>query len=438
MRRRAVGAGEAGSGWRPRGGRLARTLVAAACVAVSVTVSIAGSAAADDVPLPPLPNEAQLYGALPVPLPKDDPWYADPADLGGYRDGDIVRSREVQTHFLAIPVPVHSTQLLYRSTDSHGEPLVTATTVLVPGIPWVGPGPRPLISYQEAIDSLGTQCNPSYTLRAGLMKETALVAQFLAAGTAVAVPDFDGKRNTIMAPSEGRMVLDGIRAAQRAGLGLETAPVGMWGYSGGGNSTAWAAELHRSYAPELNIRASAQGGIPGDKVAIAPFAISGQQPQANFTGWLAIIGLSREYPELFDLAEYLDADGMRVAEDLSERCLYTAVGTTVLRPVADYLTDPGVLQDPGVHRVLELASLGRAGAAPDMPVLMWHSTTDQLLPAERAIDSVVHSYCEAGANLRLHRVPATEHISAEIVPEVATVAWLTAVTAGADPGPSTC
>ncbi|MFD6270074.1 lipase family protein [Nocardia asteroides] len=404
-----------------------------------VLAMTAGPAGAEDFQLPPLPNEAQVYPAVvPLPTPQQDPWYDDPADLAAYAPGDVIRSRVVQTYALGIPVPVHTTQLLLRSTDARDNPIATATTVLMPGIPWLGPGARPLISYQEAIDSLGQQCNPSYTLRAGIQKEVALMAQFLSAGAAVVVTDFDGKRNTIMSPSEGRMVLDGIRAAQRGGIGLEASPVGLWGYSGGGNSSASAAEQRQHYAPELDIRGSAQGGIPGDKVAIAPFAISGQQPQANFTGWLAILGLAREYPE-FDqaLQTYLTPEGKQVAADLSDRCLYTAVGTTLLRPVADYLTDPAAAL-AAAHAGLSAASFGKPENTPDIPLLMWHSTTDQLLPAELAIDDIVAGYCARGANLRMFRVPFSEHISAEIVPEIGTVAWLLAVTAGADPGPTLC
>ncbi|MFB7875604.1 lipase family protein [Nocardia sp. NPDC056064] len=414
--------------------RFARTLPLLATV-----VMLAAPAAAEDFQLPPLPDEAQVYPAVvPIPTPQHDPWYADPDDFAAYAAGDVIRSRIVQTYALGIPVPVHTTQLLLRSTDTHGTPIATATTVLMPGIPWLGPGARPLISYQEAIDSLGQQCNPSYTLRAGIQKEVALIGQFLAAGAAVVVTDFDGKDNTIMSPSEGRMVLDGIRAAKRAGLGLEASPVGLWGYSGGGNSSASAAEQRQHYAPELEIRGSAQGGIPGDKVAIAPFAISGQQPQANFTGWLAILGLAREYPD-FDraLQRYLTPEGKQVAADLRERCLYTTVATAFLRPVTDYLTDPEAAlaaARPG----LAAASFGRPENTPDIPLLMWHSTTDQLLPAELAIDDIVAGYCARGVNLRMFRVPMSEHISAEIVPELGTVAWLLAVTAGADPGPRVC
>ncbi|MEV6058672.1 lipase family protein [Nocardia asteroides] len=410
-----------------------------ALLTAAILAMTTGPAAAQDFQLPPLPNEAEVYPAIvPVPPPQSDPWYDDPADLAAYAPGDVIRSRVVQTYALGIPVPVHTTQLLLRSTDARDNPVATATTVLMPGIPWLGPGARPLISYQEAIDSLGQQCNPSYTLRAGIQKEVALMAQFLSAGAAVVVTDFDGKRNTIMSPSEGRMVLDGIRAAQRGGLGLEASPVGLWGYSGGGNSSASAAEQRQHYAPELDIRGSAQGGIPGDKVAIAPFAISGQQPQANFTGWLAILGLAREYPE-FDqaLQTYLTPEGKQVAADLADRCLYTAVGTTLLRPVADYLTDPAAAL-AAAHAGLAAASFGKPENTPDIPLLMWHSTTDQLLPAELAIDDIVAGYCARGANLRMFRVPFSEHISAEIVPEIGTVAWLLAVTAGADPGPTLC
>lgn len=416
-----------------------RRLGVPALLAVAVLAMTAGPAGAEDFQLPPLPNEAQVYPAVvPLPTPQQDPWYDDPSDFAAYGNGDVIRDRVVQTYALGIPVPVHTTQLLFRSTDTHDNPIATATTVLMPGIPWLGPGARPLISYQEAIDSLGQQCNPSYTLRAGIQKEVALIGQFLAAGAAVVVTDFDGKRNTIMSPSEGRMVLDGIRAAQRGGLGLEASPVGLWGYSGGGNSSASAAEQHRTYAPELALRASAQGGIPGDKVAIAPFAISGTQPQANFTGWLAILGLAREYPE-FDraLQTYLTPEGKQVARDLSDRCLYTAVGSTLLRPVADYLTDPGAAL-AAAHEGLAAASFGRPEDTPDIPLLMWHSTTDQLLPAELAIDDIAAAYCARGVNLRMFRVPMSEHISAEIVPEIGTVAWLLAVTAGADPGPTLC
>ena len=48
-------------------------------------------------------------------------------------------------------------------------------------------------------------------------------------------------------------------------LGLSPdAPVGLWGYSGGGLATAWAAEECGEYAPELNIVGAVLGSPVGD------------------------------------------------------------------------------------------------------------------------------------------------------------------------------
>ena len=69
------------------------------------------------------------------------------------------------------------------------------------------------------------------------------------------------------APYEpGYHVLDGLRAAlstERLGLS-PTAPIGLWGYSGGGLASAWAAEMSGSYAPELNIVGAVLGSPVGD------------------------------------------------------------------------------------------------------------------------------------------------------------------------------
>src|SRR4029079_18044116 len=64
----------------------------------------------------------------------------------------------------------------------------------------------------------------------------------------------------------GYRILDGLRAALRSDmLGLSaTAPIGLWGYSGGGLATAWAAEVSGAYAPELNIVGAVLGSPVGD------------------------------------------------------------------------------------------------------------------------------------------------------------------------------
>src|SRR3984957_1670598 len=207
-------------------------------------------------------------------LPDDDPFYYPPAGFEHAAPGTVLRSRDVELAFMGlIPQKFTATQLLYRSTDRNGVPEATVTTVLAP----TERGPEkvcPVVSYQCAIDAVASRCFPSYALRRGAFAvgalpqfELLLIAAALAEGWAVSVPDHEGRAGIWGAPYEpGYRVLDGVRAA----LGYErlslspSAPIGLWGYSGGGLASAWAAEMSGSYAPELNVVGAVLGSPVGD------------------------------------------------------------------------------------------------------------------------------------------------------------------------------
>lgn len=293
--------------------------------------------------LPQLPREPDIYRALPIATPDTDPWYDDPRNIADYRPGQIVRTRVVQTRVLGIPFPVHTKQLLYRSEDAHGRPIVTATSVIIPGIPWAG-SPRPVVSFQEAIDSTSSSCNPSHTLQTGTFKEATLATSWLAQGFAVNVPDFDGKFNTFSTWDEGKMVLDSLRAVKNdTTLGLRHSGIAMYGYSGGGSGSIRAAGLRKTYAPDVKILGTAMGGAPADLTAQARYA-TGPQPGvtgiSNFTMWLGFASLSREYPQIFDADKLLTPAGQKIVADLGSRCVYTAAMTGMWRPIGDYF-QPG-------------------------------------------------------------------------------------------------
>src|SRR5665811_223619 len=78
------------------------------------------------------PHEELERGARPV-LPSQDPFFAPPAGFEHAEPGTVLRSRDVELGFLGlIPQKFAATQLLYRTTDMHGAPEATVTTVLVP------------------------------------------------------------------------------------------------------------------------------------------------------------------------------------------------------------------------------------------------------------------------------------------------------------------
>ena len=122
-------------------------LVAVLCVVVGLAGS--GNAAAEplaDLADPPH-DPALLY-----PTPAPDPWLVAPIGLEQARPGTVLRSRPVQVGPLLTPNT--ASQLLVRSTDSKGRPVPVVTTVMVPTAPWNGPGPRPVVGYNTAIETV--------------------------------------------------------------------------------------------------------------------------------------------------------------------------------------------------------------------------------------------------------------------------------------------
>ncbi|MFE1591974.1 lipase family protein [Nocardia sp. NPDC058705] len=385
-----------------------------------------------------LPSEPQVYDLLPLQDPRDDPWYSAPDNLAELANGQIVRTRDVQSYALGIPIPVAARQILYRSSDSRGNPLVTATTVLTPGIPWVG-SPRPLVSFQEAIDSLAPVCNPSYTLRAGTFKEIAIIQYFLEQGMAVTIPDFDGQHNFWLTPAEGHMVLDGIRAAKSdPTLGLADSGVGLYGYSGGGSASTWAAELHATYAPELPILGVAAGGVPSEKRAIVEVGARRELNLTSWGVWTVLLALSREFPDVVNLSELVTDEGLDILRDLENRCVYTIGATGTLKQIVNYLKDPAALQDPRLLALLEETTPGRDDIPPRMPLLMWHSTTDEILPYETTAGPLIDRYCRTGADLRFLPIPLSEHFIAAVTGIPAAMGWLSLQLRGGPTLPRTC
>ena len=289
-------------------------------LAAGVTVGIGAASAGPSAP-----------GIVPGrwPSPPTTPSTARAAGFEASAPGTVLASRPVTVTGLGLPVPVDSQQFLARSSDAKDAPTAVVGTLMVPRSPYPA-GPRPLVSYQPATDSLGDQCNPSYKLRAGTEGELMLMMQALQQGWAVVVTDYEGPQNAFAAGRmAGHAVLDGIRAAEALpGTGLTGAgtPVGLWGYSGGGLATSWAAELQAGYAPELNVAAVASGGTPADLAAAARQIDGGI---ASGLTLLASVGISRAYPEMLSL---LNDAGHEMARRIGDMCIGEAVSALPLPP----------------------------------------------------------------------------------------------------------
>lgn len=340
--------------------------------------------------------------------PSQDPFYAPPGPLAGVAPGTILRSRKVTINVRGVtPLGlINSYQLLYRTSDSKGQPVATVTTVLVPNTAAPEEG-RTLLSLQDAEDSVNPVCAPSYQLQIGspdnntLSAEMGAVFNQLLLGRTLVVPDHEGPQSQWLATGmAGHATLDSIRAAEHfapAQLAGTATKVGLLGYSGGAHATAAANELQPAYAPELNIVGVAAGGVPPVSRATVDFLDGSAYAGFFFAG---MIGLDRAYRE-FEFDSLLNDKGKAKAQEAAKGC---STGNT-LAPYThfdDYTTAPRMLDLPRVAKVIATNALGHA--TPTAPTYYYNAITDDLVWI-KPLDELVANYCAHGATLRYERDP---------------------------------
>jgi pimeloyl-ACP methyl ester carboxylesterase len=347
-----------------------------------------------------------LVGVTP---PADDPFYRVPEDLESFRPGEVLDSRPVEVRGLRRPLSADAWQLKFRSTDTQGAAVSGVTTVMIPRRPFGGLV-RPLLSYQPAIDSLGAAADPSLTLRQGNQKELAFMLWALRRGWAVVATDYTGPRHAFAAGLiAGRFVLDGIRAAlafEPAGFDAAT-PIGLWGYSGGGQATVSAAEQHPSYAPELHIVGAAAGGVPVDegswpRMLDDDYFLSGQS-------LASCIGISREFPDV-DLHGALTSQGQALVAAASDMTVEQLWLSFPFLHWGDYLTVPSWLEIPGMRDVAN--RLGEA--TPTTSMYLYHAAHDQF-PAIADVDELVEKYRREGVDVTYRRFRFGEHFIVALI-----------------------
>lgn len=391
--------------------------------------NLAGTDGAEWIGRPP--HEALQPKARPL-LPSDDPFYQPPSGFQHAEPGTVLRSRDVELALLGlIPQSVSAIQLLYRTTDMNGAPEACVTTVLVPAERVVGKN-TPLLSYQCAIDAMSARCFPSYALRRRskalgsiAQLELFLVAAAVAEGWVVSVPDHEGLLGMWGAPYEpGYRTLDGIRAAMNSSRipTSTSAPIGLWGYSGGGLASAWAAEMCADYAPELDVVGAVLGSPVGD------LGHTFRRLNGGFLAGLpamVVAALAHIYPDLNRvIEEHTNDEGRALLDRLESMTTVEAVLRMAGKNMGDYLDEPleDILSTPEVSYVFDNIKLGVATPAP--PVLIVQAVHDYLIDVHD-IDALADAYSAGGASVTYHRDAFNEHMLLHPLSAPMTLRWLT-------------
>jgi len=351
----------------------------------------------------------------------DEPQYAEfylpPDPLPPGRPGDLIRTEP--SRLVLEPsgqlgaIVATGTRIMYRSTDSRGNPMVVTGTYFEPDHPWPGAGPRPLISYAPGTQGQGNQCAPSRMFNQGIHYsggwdimvnyEEVFVATMVARGFAIVMTDYQGLGTVDMHTymnrlAQGHAVLDAARAAMLLpDTSLDPAgPVAFWGYSQGGGATASAAELASAYAPELKVVGTYAGAPPADLKELLPYTDG--SALVGVVGY-ALNGIIGAYPEAGELIRSkLTPRGAAMLESVSRQCVGQTIINFAFRHLQPYFTeDLGQLMNAEPFKsMFELQRIGRY--KPHAPVLINSNRYDPLVPWHAARQLGL-DWCAHGADV---------------------------------------
>ncbi|NEW45012.1 hypothetical protein GV794_05635 [Nocardia cyriacigeorgica] len=374
---------------------------------------------------------APAVSADPAPVAAAD-FYVPPAPLPGGA-GTIVRAEHanlaVSVPGGAGPIPANATRIMHVSSDTHGNPAAAVATYLEPSQPWTGPGERPLIAYAGGSKGQGDQCATSKGLSnlvqfqapfdASVEYDVLAIYSLLGRGMAVVVTDYLGLgtpavHDFLNRKSQAHTLLDAARAALRLpGTSLHGgSPVVLYGYSQGGMASAAAAELQRSYAPELNVKGAYVGGAVVDDVSVIAHN-DGRPAFAPAFAWI-LNGIAADYP---DTRPVLDAElnetGKSILRDSSVKCA-VAFGIAQNHPHTSQWTTSGqpltavIDRSPALRAAFAEQRVG--GMSPSVPVRISQAVNDEGAPFG-PVRATAADWCGKGAIVELNADPATSPLS---------------------------
>ncbi|KAF8862992.1 LIP-domain-containing protein [Acephala macrosclerotiorum] len=357
--------------------------------------------------------------ATPLP-PTEDPFYVPPSGLEDLKPGTILRSRPIGELSFQGVVPFTakaSYQLMYRTTDSLGNASAAVTTIIIPE----NANTSRVLSYQIAEDAAWANCAPSYVVQLGSNPEdfgsngleTLFIIAALDQGWIVNLPDYEGLQSAFTSGIQaGQATLDSVRAALASG-NLTTISPGaeyqMWGYSGGSLASEWAAELQPSYAPELNFKGVALGGLVPNITSVL-LTIN----KSLFAGLVpaGILGLASAYPELEAyIDEHLIPANTSTFKKVLTQCTAEDIITYAGQDLFSYFDEGEETLMAAIPQSV-LSATGQMGThgTPQMPVFAYKAIADEISPVADT-DSLVAKLCSQGANIQYVRDELGEHAS---------------------------
>lgn len=344
--------------------------------------------------------------------------FYDPPDDLDAAPGTILRSEPFAA---GVPAGARGWTVLYASTDSDGRPIAVSGLILAPADP--REGTRPVLAWAHGTTGIARPCAPSLT--SAPLDGIPDLASALAEGWVVALTDYPGLGTPgphpyLVGESEGRAVLDSVRAAHQLDTGAALDDrYAVWGHSQGGHAALFAGQLASAYLPDLQLVGIA-ALAPATRLEQLLEAAKGTEA-GNVLTIFAVESWTDYYPDIPD--DTLTREVRGTAERIGKDCInqpsrfrLALEGFTLPRDIV--AIDP--TSDPTWTARLAENSPDPAGVV--VPLLVAQGLTDEIV-APAITEAWTADRCVTGAPTDWRTFPDVDHTAIVGPGGAAAFAW---------------
>ena len=339
-----------------------------------------------------------------MPAAPTGDFYAVPDPLPAGSPGSPIWAERV-----AAPAGALAWRILYHSRTIHDEDIAVSGLVVVPD---AAPpeGGFPVIAYAHGTTGLADPCAPSKAARPLAVGADAAgdlpLPPFWEDGYVVVATDYEGlgtpgRHPYIVGGSEGRGVLDSIRAVRalpEAHAGDQAVVVGI---SQGGHAALFTGELADTYAPDAGL-VGVVALAPGAELAQAAMLLLGDESVVGFAVAIGA-GFDAAYP-IVRLEDILTPKALAAIDVVDTGCIDDIL-ETYAGPVEETLRLAGLMQPPW-PALLDENTPGRAQTS--VPIFVGQGEADALVVPELT-DALVARLCAIGDDVTYRRYPGATH-----------------------------
>jgi len=363
---------------------------------------------------------------------QSDFYRATEQELAG-RPGTLIRQEPMP----GAPLQADAYRVLYRSTGLEGEPIAVSGIVIIPA----GPAPvggRPIIAWAHPTTGIVPHCAPSLAIFA--FQQMQGLREMVRRGYIVAATDYPGLGTAgphpyLVGNSEGRAVLDSLRAAHALGGRSASRRVAIWGHSQGGQAALYSGILAKEYAPELDLVGVAAAAPATDLGTLLrdDFETPGGKNLLAMTLW----SWSRVFGAPID--RVVDPAAVATIDRLANVCLESIIDMGPRRRAGAllqrrFLTVSNLTDTQPWRGLLADNTVGALPAS--IPVFLAQGSADEVVRPPVTRD-YMRRLCAAGSRVRIVTLQGVNHGFVAVRSALTAIAWISERLAGNE-APNNC